>query len=125
MAKKELYDKKVAAEKIRRWQRESGLMGKEIAKMIGVSAPYFSDIRKGKQRGSIPVLAKIADILGRSVEDLLVDHKKDENPIRVTELRKALRPIFKAETNDVIECIQLWRMAPRNFKIALRTLIDV
>ena len=124
MAKGELYSKKVASEKIQRWQRESGLLGKDIAKMIGVSAPYFSDIRKGKQRGSIPVLAKIADILGRSVEDLLVDKKKDENPIRVTELRKALRPLFKAETNDVIECIQLWRMAPRNFKIALRTLID-
>jgi len=124
MAKNELYSKKVAAEKIRRWQHESGLLGKDIAKMIGVSAPYFSDIRKGKQRGSIPVLAKIADILGRSVEDLLVDQKKDENPIKVTELRKALRPLFKAETNDVVECIQLWRMAPRNFKIALETLID-
>ena len=124
MAKQELYDKKVAAEKIQRWQRESGLLGKDIAKMIGVSAPYFSDIRKGKQRGSIPVLAKIADILGRSIEDLLTDQKKEENPIKITELRKALRPLFKTETNDVAECIQLWRKAPRNFKVALRTLIE-
>lgn len=124
MARQELYDKKVASEKIQRWQRDSGLMGKEIAKMIGVSAPYYSDIRKGKQRGSIPVLAKIADVLGRSIEDLLTDQKIEKNPVKVTDLRRALRPLFKSETNDVVECIQLWRMAPRNFKIALRTLID-
>ncbi|MDP6038107.1 MAG: helix-turn-helix transcriptional regulator [Candidatus Latescibacteria bacterium] len=124
MAKQELYDKKVAAEKIQRWQRESGLMGKEIAKMIGVSAPYYSDIRKGKQRGSIPVLAKIANVLGRGIEDLLTEQKTEQNPVKITDLRKALRPLFKSETNDVIECVQLWRMAPRNFKVALRTLID-
>ena len=49
------YDVKVAAEKIRRWQKNSGLQGKEVAKAIGISAPYYSDIRKGKQRGSIGV----------------------------------------------------------------------
>ena len=124
MAKQELYDKKVAAEKIQRWQREMGLQGKEIAKLVNVSAPYYSDIRKGKQRGSIPVLAKIANVLGRSIEDLLTEQKTEKNPVKITDLRKALRPLFKDETNDVIECIQLWRMAPRNFKIALRALID-
>ena len=74
--------------------------------MVGISAPYFSDIRKGKQRGSIPVLAKIADVLGRSVEDLLTDQRTAQGTIQVGELRKALQPIFKSETDDIIEGIQ-------------------
>ncbi len=97
MAKYDLYDKKLAGEKIRRWQLETGLQGREIAKWVGISAPYFSDIHKGKQRGSLPVLAKIADVLGRSVEDLSTDQRADQKSIRVAELRKALRPLFQSE----------------------------
>ena len=74
-----------------------GLGGQEIAERVGISAPYFSDIRKGKQRGSLPVLAKIANVLGRSVEDLLTDQRADQKPIRVAELRKALQPLFQSE----------------------------
>ena len=64
------YDLDKAAVKIRRWQKDSGFQGKEIAKIVGISAPYYSDIRKGKQRGSIGVLAKISDVLGHGIEDL-------------------------------------------------------
>ena len=124
MTRRELYNKDIAGEKIRRWQRESGLQGQEIAKMVGISAPYYSDIRKGKQRGSIPVLAKIADVLGRSVEDLLTDQNISQETIQVAELRNVLQPIFKSETDDVIEGIQLWRSAPHNFKVAFRSLLD-
>lgn len=124
MAKYDLYDKKLAGEKIRRWQLEMGLQGREIAKRVGISAPYFSDIRKGKQRGSLPVLAKIADVLGRSVEDLLTDQRADQKPIRVAELRNALQPLFQSETDEVIEGIQLWRKAPQNFKAAFRSMLD-
>lgn len=125
MAKRELYDRKIAAEKIQKWQKESGLQGNEIAEMIGVSPPYYSDIRKGKQRGSLPVLAKIADVLGRSIEELLTDQNKTPDPIKVTDLRKALRPIFKGDTDDIVEGIQLWRMAPRNYRAAFRAMLDV
>ena len=124
MTRRELYNKEIAGEKIRRWQRESGLQGQEIAKMVGISAPYYSDIRKGKQRGSIPVLAKIADVLGRSIEDLLTDQETGQKTIQVAELRKVLQPLFKSETDDVIEGIQLWRSAPHNFKAAFRSLLD-
>ncbi len=124
MTRRELYNKDIAGEKIRRWQRESGLQGQEIAKMVGISAPYYSDIRKGKQRGSIPVLAKIADVLGRSVEDLLTDQEIGQETVQVAELRKALLPLFRSETDDIIEGIQLWRRAPHNFKVAFRSLLD-
>ncbi len=124
MTRRELYNKEIAGEKIRRWQRESGLQGQEIAKMVGISAPYYSDIRKGKQRGSIPVLAKIADVLGRSVEDLLTDQEIGQETIQVAELKKALLPLFRSETDDIIEGIQLWRRAPHNFKVAFRSLLD-
>ncbi len=124
MTRRELYNKDIAGEKIRRWQRESGLQGQEIAKMVGISAPYYSDIRKGKQRGSIPVLAKIADVLGRSVEDLLTDQEIGQETVQVAELKKALLPLFRSETDDIIEGIQLWRRAPHNFKVAFRSLLD-
>ena len=51
MAKYDLYDKKLAGEKIRRWQLETGLQGREIAQRKGdrYFRPPFLRGRREKQ----------------------------------------------------------------------------
>lgn len=123
------YDVKVAAEKIRRWQKNSGLQGKEVAKAIGISAPYYSDIRKGKQRGSIGVLAQIANVLGHSVEELFQKTKGKDiqalQAVKVRDFKKALTPILGKQTDDLVNCFLVWREAPFKVKQALAILCDV
>lgn len=71
------YDTRRASEKIRKWQKEAKLKGQDVAKKAGISGAYFSDIRRGNQRGSIDVLASIAEVLNHSVEELLFDNTLD------------------------------------------------
>lgn len=71
------YDIRRASEKIKGWQEESGLKGGEVAKRAGISQAYYSDIRNGNQRGSIEVLASIAEALGKDVNDLIFDSTSD------------------------------------------------
>lgn len=124
------YDLDKAARRIRRWQKDSGLQGKDIAKTVGISAPYYSDIRKGKQRGSIGVLAKIADVLGHGIEDLFDSppgqDAKALPPINTRELKRAVRPMLGSKhSDDLIACYKIWRQAPIQFKRAMMVYSDV
>lgn len=123
------YDLDKAAVKIRRWQKDSGLQGKEIAKIVGISAPYYSDIRKGKQRGSIGVLAKISDVLGHGIEDLFDippgQDAKSVPQVNLRELKKALRPVMGKQTDELVNCYKVWREAPLKFKRSLAVYCDV
>lgn len=123
------YDLDKAARRIRRWQKDAGMQGKEIAKHVDISAPYYSDIRKGKQRGSIGVLAKIADVLGHGIEDLFdIPPGQDAKalpPINTRELKKAVRPMLGKQSDDLVECYKIWRQAPLQFKRAMMVYSDV
>lgn len=123
------YDLDKAARRIRRWQKDSGLQGKEIAQTVNISAPYYSDIRKGKQRGSIGVLAKIADVLGHGIEDLFDTppgkDAKSVPPINLKDLKKVVRPMLGKQTDDFADCYKIWRQAPLKFKRALMVYCDV
>lgn len=116
----ESYDVKEAARRLRQWQKDAEIQGQEVAKRVGISPPYYSDIRKGKQRGSITVLAKICEVLGHDVGDLLVGGPKPKPQFTKTGLRKALRPLMGKQTDDAVECLQLWFQAPAALKRALR-----
>mgnify|MGYP001210677655 CR=1 FL=1 len=123
------YDLDKAARRIRRWQKDASMQGKEIAKHVDISAPYYSDIRKGKQRGSIGVLAKIADVLGHGIEDLFDtppgQDAKAIPPINTRELKKAVRPMLGKQSDDLVECYKIWRQAPLQFKRAMMVYSDV
>ena len=121
------YNIKNAAEKIRAWQKEAGLKGKDIAKLCGMSAAYYCDIRKGKQRGSIKALGRIVDMLGHKLEDLFEPTPEDVmiNPMAVVknanidELREKIEPILGGQTENFIQCFELWRKAPAALRKSL------
>lgn len=115
------YDVEEAGRRIRLWQKDAGIQGQDIAQKVGISAPYYSDIRKGKQRGSIGVLAKICEILGHEIGDLLSGSPKVKPRFSKTALRKALRPLTGKDTDDAVECLELWFQAPAALKRALKS----
>lgn len=53
------------------WCEHRGIKPSGLAKQIGVSPGYISDIIAGKKPGSVDVLKKIANTLGVTVDDIL------------------------------------------------------
>ena len=126
------YNLDSAGRKIRRWQREAGLKGLQIARSTGISAAYYSDIAKGKKRGSIEVLAKIVGLLGRRLGDLLDpepqrpsrERRGSSGPIRpvnIPALRETLEPLLGKRTDDFLDCYQLWIRMPKDLKEILKS----
>ena len=53
------------------WCEHRGIRPSGLAKQIGVSPGYISDIIAGKKPGSVDVLKKIATALGVTIDDIL------------------------------------------------------
>ena len=127
------YNLDSAGRRIRRWQREADLKGLQIARSTDISAAYYSDIAKGKKRGSIEVLAKIVGLLGHTLDDLLEPESQQPSqkgrprgrylkPINAVELKQKLEPILEKRTDDFLGCYQLWIRAPKDLKQILTSL---
>lgn len=116
------YNIKQASKKIQQWQEESRLKGKEVAKKADVSPAYYTNIRLGKQRGSIEALSKICRVLGHEVGELLNSPTDTKNalPVKASQLRKVLRPVLGKQTNQAVECLNLWMRTPDALRRALK-----
>ena len=119
------YNRRKAAQKIREWQKESRLKGYEIAKMARISAPYYCDISRGKQRGSVEVLSRISAVFGKTVNDLFELPTQSEAAKLQEELSKSLRqavgPILnRKETSDLVQFYRLWSEKPEALGKALK-----
>ncbi|GEA16359.1 transcriptional regulator [Moorella sp. E308F] len=57
--------------RIREVREKKGLSGHKIAEQLGISAPYYYDIEKGKRRGNPDLFRRLAEILDVSVDYLL------------------------------------------------------
>jgi len=56
---------------VRRRRNRRGLMAKDLAAQAGLSVSYVCDIENGRANPSLPVLVKLAELLGCSIDDLL------------------------------------------------------
>ena len=56
---------------IKVWRNYRGITQQDLAKQVGISVPYLSQLEKGKRKGSINVLTAIAKALRVSVEDVV------------------------------------------------------
>ncbi|SDC36055.1 transcriptional regulator, XRE family with cupin sensor [Desulfurella multipotens] len=66
------------AEKIKIQRKKVGLTIKELAKKIGYTDAYISQIENGKVVPSIKVLKKIVDTLDLSFRDILISNSQQE-----------------------------------------------
>lgn len=55
---------------IRNLRKEKGMTLTELAKAVGVSQPFLSQIERGTKTVSIPLGVEIANVLGCTIEDL-------------------------------------------------------
>lgn len=68
----ELVERMVEGESpVRIWRGHRGLKGKELARHVGISASYLSDIEHGRKPGSTATIKAIANALQVTVDDLL------------------------------------------------------
>lgn len=58
-------------EKIKRLVEERGLTQNELAEIAGTSRPFITNLLNGYKMPSVPVLKRIADYFGVSVDDLI------------------------------------------------------
>jgi DNA-binding XRE family transcriptional regulator len=59
------------ANPIRVWREYRGISQRELAERVGISVPYLSQLEKGKRKGSLDVLAAIANALQVGLDDLI------------------------------------------------------
>ena len=64
-------------EKIKKARKELNKTQAVVAEMANISQTHYSSIENGKESPSIATLARIADALGLSVRDLILDEEKN------------------------------------------------
>lgn len=57
--------------KIKVWRDFRGMSAKALAKSVGISQPYLSQIESGARDGAVETVKKIADALGITVDELV------------------------------------------------------
>ncbi|MFS8664353.1 MAG: helix-turn-helix transcriptional regulator [Limnochordales bacterium] len=83
-------------ERIRRTRVELGLSGSKLARMIGKSQPYISDLERGQRTPSLRTLQALADALGKPITYFLSGQEPEEGgpaPLsmaRVLQLKRTL-----------------------------------
>jgi predicted transcriptional regulator len=58
---------------IKTWREYRGLSQNELAQKSEISIPYLSQLEGNKRKGSLKVIAKLANALQISVDDLLLE----------------------------------------------------
>lgn len=89
-------------ERVRRRRKELGLTAKELARLVGVSASYISQLEHGKQdRPSLDVLGTLASALGVAVAELLGEAILVVGASELSPVLKALAEEFRLDEATV------------------------
>lgn len=75
--------------RIRRSRMELGLSGTELARRIGKSQPYISDLERGQRTPSLPTLSALADALQKPISYFLTEEDEAQWPERALPSAKA------------------------------------
>ena len=118
--------------KIRALRLHKGLTGNYMAKRLGISRPFYTQIEGGKRRLTVEKLEKIAGALGVPIADLFGDdfqieqkemrfeREKHIRVINTRELRRRLEPLLGEHIGDFVDCFQLWLRTPNDLKRKLK-----
>jgi DNA-binding XRE family transcriptional regulator len=56
---------------VRVWREHRGMTTLDLAKRVGISAPYLSQVETGKRDGTVKLFRQIADALDVRLDDLV------------------------------------------------------
>lgn len=92
---------KTLGEHIRELREKKDLSVRELAKRLGLSAPFLSDVELGRRHPSEEVLSKLAHELGSTVTEL----RKYDARAPIPELRRmaAANPVLGFALRKVVE----------------------
>ena len=94
---------KSLGEFIRGKRDELDLSLRELARRLEITPPYLSDIELGKRYPSEPIMAKLADFLKVSIEELkMFDHRESLSELkRLLEQNTSLNVAFRSAIEEV------------------------
>ena len=109
-------------ERIRKIRESKNILAKEAARKLGISASSYTLLETGQRRLRVEHIEKIAKVLKVSVAEIFGEEQehggaqreyKHLRPIGTPELRKKLEPFLGKQTDQVIQCFELWITASR------------
>ena len=75
------WSKEVFSKNLQMYMERSGKTQKEMAEMMGVTAPTFHEWVKGKKFPRIDKVQKLADYFGILKSDLIEEKQEEEKPV--------------------------------------------
>ncbi len=112
-------------------RKAKGILAKDVAQEIGVSASAYALLEMGHRRMRAEHVEKIARALNVSIAELYGEAPAQAREevkrgkgrhlrlINTPELRERLRPILGDQTEEVVQCFELWIRAPKALREAL------
>ena len=97
------WSKEVFSKNLQFYMDRSGKTQKELAEIMGVTAPTFHEWVKGKKYPRIDKVQKLADYFGILKSDLIEDKTTEEKPViadGLTENQKVLIDFAKTLSDD-------------------------
>ena len=58
------------------WRKKRGKTQTQLARLVGVSQNFLSDLERGKATGDVTLYAKLARCLDVSIDDLVPDQEE-------------------------------------------------
>ena len=80
-----LWSKEVFAKNLRMYMERNGKTQKEMAEIVGVSAPTFNEWLKAKKYPRIDKIEKLANYFGIMKSDLIEEKTIGKNPVEMAE----------------------------------------
>lgn len=99
------WSKEVFARNLMNYMQEYGKTQKEIAEIVGVSAPTVNEWIKAKKYPRIDKIEKLAHYFGILKSDLIEDKEKPTEEDGLNEKRKALIKFAQSVPDDKIDMI--------------------
>ena len=88
------------AKRLKELREEKGVLQSELAKMLGIATPTYSNWEQGRTLPAITYLPILADYFGVTTDDLLGINKEDA----ASRLRQRMRKLSPA-SRAAIECL--------------------
>lgn len=100
---------KLIGKRIKFYRNQKNMSQMQLAEKADLSAPYISYIETGAKKISLPVLIKIAEVLGTTPNNLLTDHITpfaEQLPIELLSIISDLNSYETQFINDMLKALK-------------------
>lgn len=100
---------KLIGKRIKFYRKQKNISQMQLAELADLSAPYISYIETGAKKISLPALVKIAEVLGTTPNNLLIDHFTpfvEELPIELISVMDDLNAYETQFINDMLQALK-------------------